>query len=135
MPLTGAKETYQRIKTVNSFRIGNLASSDSNTLYIDIRLKWQQPDGNQSNRNTIGFDTGVAGVTASEGNRFIQLRNAYEEYAITGLCFMFDPVNTAAAYYAGNTVPVNLTSIWSWTDPTLETETQYDAELLQKTSL
>ena len=58
------------------------------------------------------------------------MRNAYNEYAITGLSFTFDPVNTSPAYYAGNAAPVNLTSIWSWTDPTLEIDTQQDAELL-----
>ena len=64
----------------------------------------------------------------------MQLKDFYEEYAVTGVRMQWIPTNTTAIY--GQNQDVQLSNIWLWSEPYInQVGADSDADALNKTNL
>lgn len=127
-PLTQNAKAFERTQVVIQTRIVNPASdSQSNFRKMDINIRWQQPI-DQNAGNQLGFDSGGANE-----NRFLQTRDSWQDYAITGVRIEWMPTGTVAMH--GDYRDVQITNIWMWSDPKFLPGSQSEGDILQKSNL
>lgn len=88
-PLSTEIQEYYKCEVKLNFRVTNLAPDpDSPFTFTDIVHNWQQPSPSPELQNIIiGFDSAdsIGAGEQQKSNRFFQLRNRFQQYAITGM--------------------------------------------------
>ena len=93
-PFTSAAETFCRCETSHVLEIRNPGGTDQTERSFNLMFKWQQPAqaGDIPGSDVFGFDSGGA------SNRFLDMRENWQQFAITGLRIEFYPSSLVAVY-------------------------------------